>query len=232
MKQILRILQIAAVFALFSCSKMGVSETEVKAVDKVLDFYSGKIERLKSFNLVNGKNTAYFELKISGSRLLNLDQKNLTEHAGNIAYLFYSNLKDEKSEYDAIKVTIELANEETRNYAFPISELKEIEKLYPEVEKTNSSIKNADYKSLAAQTQDKNTNVNENENDLKKLFEELHARFGSIKEIQHQGWSFQNDSRNGDYILIREAVLFDKTSGSMYLSYARKTKQLLDISFR
>lgn len=159
---------------------------------------------------------------------MNDDQKYLTEHAGNIAYLFYSNLKNEKSDYDEIRVIIDLENGESRNYNFPIAEMKEIEVLSPEIEKTNSFINNEDYKSLANQFSKK---IGTNENDLKNLFNQLHSSFGNIKQIQTQGFSFASDNEVGNYILVKEVVVLDKTPGTMYLSYDRKTKELLGINF-
>jgi len=223
-----QILQIFIILFLISCNKITVSQTEINAVDKVLQFYGGEVNRSIGFKTVNGKKTDYFELKVSKSQLLNKNQTDLTEHAGNIAYLFYSNLQAEKSNYDEVRVIIDLENGESRNYVFPKTELDEIEKLYPEIEKTNNYINNAEYKSLANQFSKK---IETNENDLNQLFKELHTKFGNIKQIQTQGFSFANDKEIGNYILIKEAVVLDGDSGAMFLSYDRKTKELVGIHF-
>src|SRR5690554_715459 len=90
-------LQALLLITLFSCGKVKVSDTEVKAVDKVLTFYGGQVDRLIGFNTGNDSKVNFFELKISESPLLNSDEKWLDEHAGNIAYLFYSNLNNNSS---------------------------------------------------------------------------------------------------------------------------------------
>ena len=223
-----QIIQIIIIFFLLSCNKVGVSQIEKNAVNNVLQFYGGEINRAIGFKTSNGKKTDYFELKVNKSQLLQNDQKYLTEHAGNIAYLFYTNLKNEKSNYDEIRVSIELENGESRNYNFPVSQLKKIESLYPQIEKTNDFINNEDYKSLANQFSDK---IGTNQNELSKIFDDLHSRFGNTKQIQFQGFSFEKDNEFGNYISIKEALVLDRNSGTMYLSYDPKTKKLMGINF-
>ena len=225
MKQTLPIL---AILLLFSCGKVGVSKTEVKAVDKVIEFYGGQVNRIIGFNMKNTKKIKYFELKISNSQLLNNDQKDLAGHAGNIAYLFYSNLKDEKPNYQEIKVSIDLQNGESRNYNFSVSDLKEIENLMPFVNKTNTFIRNKDYKGFAETF---SAQFKADEKDLKGLFDELYSRFGEIKEIQFQGFSFAEDPKVGPYILVKEVLVLDKEAGRMYLNFDRRTKEILGLTF-
>lgn len=225
MKQTLHIL---ALLLLFSCGKVGVSKTEVKAVDKVIEFYGGQVNRIIGFNMKNTKKINYFELKISNSQLLNNDQKDLAGHAGNIAYLFYSNLKDEKPNYQEIKVSIDLQNGESRNYNFSVSDLKEIENLMPFVNKTNTFIRNKDYKGFAETF---SAQFKADEKDLKGLFDELYSRFGEIKEIQFQGFSFAEDPKVGPYILVKEVLVLDKEAGRMYLNFDRRTKEILGLTF-
>lgn len=221
-------LYIFALLFLFSCGKVGVSKTEVKAVDKVIEFYGGQVNRIIGFNMKNTKKINFFELKVSNSQLLNNDQKDLAGHAGNIAYLFYSNLKDEKPNYQEIKVSIDLQNGESRSYNFPVSDLKEIENLMPFVNKTNAFIRNKDYKGFAETFSSK---FSADEKDLKSLFDELHTRFGEIKEIQFQGFSFAEDPKVGPYILVKEVLVLDKEAGRMYLNFDRRTKEILGLTF-
>lgn len=221
-------LHIFALLLLFSCGKVGVSKTEVKAVDKVIEFYGGQVNRIIGFNMKNTKKINFFELKVSNSQLLNNDQKDLAGHAGNIAYLFYSNLKDEKPNYQEIKVSIDLQNGESRSYNFAVSDLKEIEDLMPFVNKTNAFIRNKDYKGFAETFSAK---FSADEKDLKNLFDELHTRFGEIKEIQFQGFSFAEDPKVGPYILVKEVLVLDKEAGRMYLNFDRRTKEILGLTF-
>lgn len=220
-----QILQIVILLITFSCNKIGVSKTEVEAVDKVIQFYGGQVNRSIGLKTANWKKTDYFELQVSKSDLLNNEQRYLTEQAGNIAYIFYTNLKDEKSNYNEIRVKIDLDNGTSQEYNFSTTELKEIEELYPEIEKTNNFIRDADYKSLATQ----NGEIGVTENSLKKVFDQLTSEFGNIKQIQNQGFSFHKSEYRGDFINVKEVILFDKNAEDMTLSYDRKTKKLIAI---
>lgn len=225
MKQFLPILILSI---LFSCNKVDISKIEINAVDKVLQFYSGEINRSIGFQTKNTKKLNYFELKVSKSHLLNKDLQHLGEHAGNIAYLFYSNLGNEQKNYDEIRVIIDLENGESRSYKFLNSELKEIENLYPTIEQTNNFINKSDYKSLANQM---SKTVGTKEIEIKKLFENIHSKHGAPDQIQFQGFSFAKDSVVGNYIFVKEAIILTKNTGAMYLSYDRKTKELIGINF-
>lgn len=222
-----QILQILILLIIFSCNKIGVSKTEVEAVDKVIQFYGGQVNRSIGFKIANGKKANYFELQVSKSDLLNNEQRYLTEQAGNVAYIFYTNLKDEKSNYNEIRVKIDLDNGTSQEYNFSTTELKEIEELYPEIEKTNNFIRDADYKSLA--TQNGEISVGITENKLKDIFDQRKSKFGNIKEIQNQGFSFHKSVYRGDFINVKEVILFDKNAEDMILSYDRKTKKLIAI---
>ena len=231
-----QIFQILALLIIFSCSKVGVSKTEVEAVDKVLQFYGGQVNRSIGFKIANGKIANYFELQVSKSDLLNNEQRYLTEQAGNVAYIFYTNLKDEKSNYNEIRVKINLDNGTSQEYNFSTTELKEIEELYPEIEKTNNFIRDADYKSLirdsdykSLATQNGEIGVGITENKLKNVFDQRTSKFGNIKQIQNQGFSFNNTEYRGDFINVKEVILFDKNAEDMILSYDRKTKKLIAI---
>jgi hypothetical protein len=229
-----QIFQILALLIIFSCSKVGVSKTEVEAVDKVLQFYGGQVNRSIGFKIANGKTANYFELQVSKSDLLNNEQRYLTEQAGNIAYIFYTNLKDEKSNYNEIRVKIDLDNGTSQEYNFSTTELKEIEELYPEIEKTNNFIRDADYKSLIRDADYKslatqNGEIGVTENSLKNVFDQLTSEFGNIKQIQNQGLSFHKSEYRGDFINVKEVLLFDKKVVTMILSYDRKTKKLIAI---
>jgi len=219
-------LQALLLITLFSCGKVKVSDTEVKAVDKVLTFYGGQVDRLIGFNTGNDSKVNFFELKISESPLLNSDEKWLDEHAGNIAYLFYSNLNNEQSKYNEIRVSIDLTNGASHSYKFSESELKEIEELYPEIEKTNSYIQDADYFSLANQFSGK---IAVNETEITDLFEKIKLEYGTIKGIQAQGFSFDNDEGYGDYIGIKEAIMLEEISATIFLVYSRETNELIGL---
>ena len=73
--------------------------------------------------------------------------------------------------------------------------------------------------------------IKTNEIELEKLLSQLHFNFGSIKQIQFQGFQFSNDKDMGDYIIVKEAIVLENDSIAMYLSYDRNTKKLIGIHF-
>src|SRR5690554_3578805 len=219
-------LQALLLITLFSCGKVKVSDTEVKAVDKVLTFYGGQVDRLIGFNTGNDSKVNFFELKISESPLLNSDEKWLDEHAGNIAYLFYSNLNNEQSKYNEIRVSIDLTNGASHSYKFSESELKEIEELYPEIEKTSKYIKYGDYTSLMNQFSKK---VDIEEKELEGFFGEIISKYGMITDIQMHGFTFFEEEGYGDCVEIVQFIALKEKSGPIILVYSRETNELIGL---
>ena len=220
------IFQFLILLAFISCAN-GISENEVKAVDKVLAFYGGQVNRSVGFHIENNDKINFFELKLSESPLLNSEREWLTVHAGNVAYLFYSNLNDEKKlKYNQIRVSIDLKNGESRSYKFSDSELKEIEELYPEIEDANKYIKYADYASLVNQF---NTKITVNETDISDLFERLKSEYGMITDIQMHGFTFFEEEGFGDCIEVTQVMTLKEKRGPIILVYSRETNELIGL---
>jgi len=99
-----KIIGILLIGVLTACNNVGVTDTEVQAVQSVLDFYGGICNRHKGFNSENGETDTYFELEMSQSELIESYSNMLELPASNIAYLFYSNLNDEQDNYTHVKV--------------------------------------------------------------------------------------------------------------------------------
>lgn len=218
-------------FLSFSCSKIGMSETQQQGIDKVLEFYGGICHRSLVSKNENGIKTSYFQLDISNSELLNKYSEDLEPHAGNIAYLFYSNLNDdEKKSYNEIRVIIILDDDKKVGYQFPVNELKEIEILKTKVNKINSYIQNQDFKSL---TKEYSSKFKITESDFREKFNDLNARFGNVLRVQFQGFTFKTGKEMGDIIIFRELLVMDKDENVilMELIYERKTNELIGINF-
>lgn len=215
-------------FFIFSCNKENISSSETKIVQKILQFYGGICEGSKGFESKNNKKIDYFEIDVSKSQLLNKDVVNLTKHAGNIAYLFYSNLMpEEKKNYNEIRVKIDLNSAESRSYKYKISELEGVLSVQGSLEEINYLIISKDYKKLSSLF---SSDMNVKENDLKELFDKIHANFGEIKEIQYQGHEFYTDDKFGDGVTFKQVIVMDQ-SIQMFVTYQMKTKKLIGIYF-
>lgn len=130
------------------CGVVNPTDTEVNAVQKVLDFYGGVCKRGRGFSTDNGETQKYFNLEISQSKSLDGFSDMLELPASNIAYLFYSNLNDEQDNYTYIKVKIKLSNGQSHGYYYLVPELKEVETLTPLFKLTFEKIKVKDYPGL------------------------------------------------------------------------------------
>lgn len=221
-----KILSILILIILCSCNKITETENEINSVQAVLNFYNGECLKSKGFEKGNGVDVQYYELEISKSELLNQSPDKLKSHSANIAYLFYSNLKNEKSNYDEIIVKINLSNGESQSFKYADKELNEIEKLQPKINEIIEYIKTDDYRNLAKQFDD---SIRIEEKTISELFTSLQSKYGKIKKTQFQGFQFEDSNNFGKIIIIREALVFEKITASMNLIFNRKTKKLISV---
>lgn len=221
-----KLIPIFILFLFFnSCNKVNVSSDEKLALDKIAQFYGGLINYNKGFENHNGISKDYFEIKINKSPLLNNDQVNLTKHAGNMAYLFYSNLsKENKKKFNEVRVSIDLNNGEGRSYKFKISELEGVLSFLPSLENVNYLIISKDYKKLAESF---SNDSNVKEESIKELFNKVNETFGETKEIQYQGHEFSTDDKLGDCVTYKEVIVLEKQAIQMFVTYQMKTRELI-----
>lgn len=211
-------------FFLSSCSNVGISPDEKLAFDKISQFYGGVTNYSKGFENNNGSSKDYFEIKVEKSPLLNKDQINLTKHAGNIAYVFYSNLnKESQKKFNEIRVDISLNNGESRSYKFNIDDLKGVLSFLPALENVNYLIISKDYKKLS-NLFSKEANVKEEA--ISGLFTKINEMLGEIKEIQYQGHEFSTDDKLGDCVTYKEVIVLEKQAIQMFVTFQMKTKKL------
>lgn len=223
-----KILSVLVLIILFSCNKVIETENEINSVQAVLNFYNGECLKSKGFEKNNGVDKQYYEIEISKSELLNQSPDELKSHSANIAYLFYSNLKSEKSNYDEIKVTINLSNGESQSFKYADKELDEIENLQPKINEIIECVKTDDYKSLTKQFED---SIRIEEKTISELFSSLQSKYGKINKAQFQGFQIEDSNNFGKIIVIHEALVFEKITASMNLIFNRVTKKLISVEF-
>jgi hypothetical protein len=223
-----KILSVLVLIILCSCNKVAETENEINSVQAVLNFYNGECLKSKGFEKGNGGDLQYYEIEISKSELLNQSPDKLKSHSANIAYLFYSNLKSEKSNYDEIKVKINLSNGESQSFKYSDKELNEIEKLQPKINEIIEYVKTDDYKSLTKQFED---SIRIEEKTISELCTSLQSKYGKINKTQFQGFQFEDSNNFGKIIIIREALVFEKITASMNLIFNRETKKLISVEF-
>lgn len=214
--------------SLISCNKnKKFANNEKEAVQQVLNFYNGECKKSKGAILKNGETKSYFELEISKSELLNSDLKNLKSHSANIAYLFYSSLKNVEV-YDDIKVKINLSEGNTEDFSYSNEELNEIKKLQPFVNRLIEQIRIKRYDELAKSFE---STVSVNPEKLEELFSKVENEYGLIKKNQFQGFEFKKAKEFGNVIVIKEAFIFEKLAISMNIILKRDNLKIIALEF-
>jgi len=232
MRAMKKILLILLIVVFTACNNNGVTEKEVQSVKKALDFYSGICNRIKGFSIKNGVEEKYFELEISKSKLIESYSNMLEMPASNIAYLFYSNLGNEQSKYNQIKVKINLNNGKSFESAYPAIEIKEVEDFIPMLNDVTLKIKLKDYKGLMSLF-DTNIVSGLNENQLKFYCAPIDSAYGEIKESQFQGYAFFNSkTEKREMIHLAGILVRQKSNTPISLFIDRKSKKILTMKFK
>lgn len=228
-KTITKVVILFVILITTSCTgNVAVTEKESKAIKEVLNFYNGKCHRSKGFETKNGETKNYFELEMKKSDLLEKNKKRAKSHAGNVAHLFYSNLEDEKSNYNQIRVKITLNDDTTSDYVFSDEQLKGVEKIIPKVQEVNAYIETDNIDALADTF---NKSILLEKKVLAKLFVDLKDKYGIIKKSEFQGFTLRNTKQFGKITSVYIAQVREKAALSMILLFNSVNHELLSIEF-
>ncbi len=229
MKKISCILLLAFLAA---CGALGVSKKETEAVQKVLDYYGGACNRTKGFKTNNGNTRTYFELELSESDLIEKYYPGFPELPGsNAAYLFYSNLGEEQSNYTDIKAKISYKKGESHEYAYTNDDLKEVEELMPLFRLVADKMKSEDYQAIIEKF-DTLTVKSLNTDTFKRFVAPYDSAFGKIKETQFAGFKFFRS--NDDYrrmVYMAGIIIREKENTPIRITIDRTIRQILAIKF-
>ena len=214
---------------LTACNNVVVTKQEEKAVGVVLDFYGGICNRKKGFHSKNGSKETYFELEMSKSKIIEKFSSILELPASNIAYLFYSNLKEEQDNYTEVHVTIKLTKGETHKFIYNSKDLKEIEKFTPILEVVSSKIKSQDIVGLLTDF-DKEIAKDIDVELFEKTCIKVDSAFGKINETYFHGFMFTEFTEYKDPIVQLVGIMKrEKQDIPLSLYINRKTKKLVSI---
>lgn len=213
-------------FSLFSCGNSTYYQKNV--LKKIGEFYGGDVTASSGFNNINTTRTNHFTVKISNSDLINNAPKNVTFSAGNIAYLSYSNLESKKAEYDLFNVVIALNTNETRSFTFTKDQLIQNEQIIKVLDNFNSFIIRKNYQDLLSIS---NTKFINSEQVYSDIFNKLYIDFGDIKQIQYQGFEFQEDENLGKCIISKQVIAFDKKNINIYIFTSLEDNKIVGFSF-
>jgi len=215
---------------LTSCNDVAVSDREVQAVQSVLDFYGGVVNRSKGFSYENGQKQTYFKLAISESELLEAYKDFIELPASNIAYLFYKNLEAEQGNYTHVQVEITSLAGEVVEYEYAAEDLLEVDRFLPIMKQVSHHFETEDMNGLLAQF------------DPSLPYEELIAythpydsAFGRVQDIQFQGFSFYEVEGKGDtprpMIHLGGIMQREKENTPLSLFIDRRSQVILSMNF-
>lgn len=226
-----KLIGILIIGILSACNNVGVTDTEVQAVQSVLDFYGGICNRHKGFSTTNGKKETYFELEMSQSQLIESYSSILELPASNIAYLFYSNLGSEQDNYTQVKVKINLSNEQSHEFTYGSEDLKEIEKMTPILQRASEKIKSEDYEGLLSHF-DKKLASTLNSNLLKAYCTPYDSAYGKIEETQFQGFTFfETKEDNRPLVQLTGIMIRENTNTPITLVLDRESNRILTMKY-
>ena len=113
--------------------------------------------------------------------------------ASNIAFIFYKNLKNEKSNYTTIKVVIKLKDGRSDNFEYSISQLEIVNQKFNVLTKVSDLIQTKDYSALF-KLFDLSVAADLNVKKLEDYCSKMDSDYGKIVKVQFQGFSFFKNS--------------------------------------
>lgn len=192
---------------------ISITDNEDAGVKEILKFYGGQCKYAigASASSKDG-NKKYFELEMSQSDAIEGQMNKVHLPSSNVAFLFFKNLKEEKSNYDAIHVVLILKDNSKQEFIFPITELEKVEKRMSVAEKTVSLLKEKKFEELREMLN--NEIVPFDKNELIPSLKEIEPQFGNIvefrlygfkivpikgKEILHISGAIMRDTQNNEF---------------------------------
>lgn len=194
---------------------ISITDNEDNGVKKILDFYGGYCEYAigASASTDDGKKK-YFELRLSKSVGLEKQRANPELVASNVAYIFFTNLTEERKNYDEIHAVLNFADGKKETFEFPVEQLKLVENRMAVVKKIVAAIKKKDFEALRPILID-NSLFSYDENQLIANLKIVDPQFGNVTE-GFRSFGFRiNETKSGIKIVhIAGAIIRDKQSNA------------------
>jgi len=220
-----------ALLAFTACNTIGMTDAEVQAVQKVLDFYGGYCESHKGFETDNGETETYFELQMSKSELIENYSNMLALPASNVAYLFYSNLKEGRDNYTYIKVKILLSENQSYDFSYSVNDLSEVQNLVPVLQTASDKIKAQDYAGLIG-LMDTSVSTSLTVGKLEAFCMPYDSAYGAVTQTQFQGYSFfESEKDQGTYAHIAGIMIREKQNTPISVFIDRKSKKVMSMKY-
>jgi hypothetical protein len=187
---------------------VSITDNEDKGVKEILAYYSGECKY--SIGAENG-GKRYFELEMSKSQAIEKYAHIVEMPASNIAYLFYKNLKQEKSNYDEIHTVIILNNGDKKAFTFSPEKLEIVGKKMMLVNKVVELIKNKNFEAIKPMLNNTSL-VKYDKNELVANLSKVDPTFGTVKKFLTYGFRFNKSDGGKEILHISGALIRDKQS--------------------
>lgn len=127
---------------------VSISDNEDRGVKEIIATYGGQCEYgFKSVVSTEG-NKQLFWLKFTKSQLLDTFPNLAKLAPANIAYIFFKNLDNERTNYDAIESEVILYNNESMKLRYDLGLLETVKQKYSVLESLVELIKNKDFETI------------------------------------------------------------------------------------
>ena len=191
---------------------VGITDNEDKGVKEILDYYGGQCKyAIGATASTESGSKKYFELEMSKSDPFEKYAQIVEMPASNVAYLFYKNLKEEKTKYDEIHTVVIFNDGTKKTFVFDSKQLDLVVKAMPSVLKVVDILKSKNYSSLSPMLND-STLMEYDKKGLISNIEKMDPQFGIIKEFIPYGFRTKNLDNGKKVLHISGALMRDKQS--------------------
>ncbi len=132
--------------------------------------------------------------------------------ASNVAYIFYRNLKEEKTNYDEIHILVIFNNGQQQEFKFPVGQLEMVNKRMPLVNKMVGYLKARNYDSVSRILVIDSSIVYYDKIEGLKNLSSIDTACGNIKEFIPYGFRFSKLKNGREILHIAGALMRDKRS--------------------
>ena len=186
-----------------SCKQLKVSEKENAAIKEIASLYGGTC----TYTINLTASTKYgkmrsFEIEIENSDFLNENVKWTEMFAANMAYVFFTFIKDEKTKYNSIKSSIVYRDHGKASFDYSIDTLEMVYDKMAYVRQIVDDLMHHNYDKIYAMLK---PGVFLKEEDKPKYLSELRAldsTFGDIIDFTPAGFRFNHPENGNDFLHI------------------------------
>lgn len=201
---------------------VSITDNEDVGVKEILDYYGGyckySVGRESETEIGKSTNTTkYFKLEMSKSDVLEEYSQKIGLPASNMAYLFYKNLKDEKSNYNEIRTSIILKDGKEREFKFPVEQLEMVNKKMLLVNKIVNLLKEKKYEEIKPLLNDKGV-VKYDKEELFVNILKVEPALGDIETFLPFGFYFQKLDGGGEVLHISGMIKRNKQNNEFSIN--------------